>query len=123
MTGPPLAAHLARALAEHLRWCRANAITPPPALVALADEMVSGGQARSPLDPLDSTPDAGPMLPLDYAETAARLRVSERTVRRLVSAGALPAVDVAGCRRVRVADLLAYVETLPAAGPGRERCR
>jgi excisionase family DNA binding protein len=40
------------------------------------------------------------------------LSVSESTVRRAVHAGRLLAVEVAGCRRIRTADLAAYVESL-----------
>jgi excisionase family DNA binding protein len=38
--------------------------------------------------------------------------VSERSVRRLVAARRLPAVDLGGNRRIRTADLVAYVERL-----------
>lgn len=49
---------------------------------------------------------------LTFPETAARLRLSERTVRRLVDGGELPAVEVAGRRRIHVTDLEDYAEAL-----------
>lgn len=40
-----------------------------------------------------------------YAEVSERLRMSERSVRRLVATGELPAVELGGLRRVHHEDL------------------
>jgi excisionase family DNA binding protein len=47
-------------------------------------------------------------------EAAEQLGVSLRTIERLIAAGQLPLVHVAGAARVRVADLGAYVQSLDA---------
>jgi excisionase family DNA binding protein len=76
--------------------------------------VASDGKARPALDGLDGDRDAGAVTPLlvDYRAAADALAVSERSVRRLVAARTLPAVDVGGNRRIRTADLVAYVERL-----------
>jgi excisionase family DNA binding protein len=45
-------------------------------------------------------------------EAAAQLGVSRAKLYELIASGALPAVKVDGCRRLRVDDLRAYVERL-----------
>ena len=45
-------------------------------------------------------------------EAAAQLGVSRAKLYELIASGALPAVKVDGCRRVRTDDLLAYVKGL-----------
>lgn len=52
-------------------------------------------------------------LTLQYEDVAKSLRVSARTVRRMVRAGELPVVEVGGMPRVRMWDLVDYVEGLP----------
>ena len=47
-------------------------------------------------------------------EAAAQLGVSRAKLYELIASGALPAVKVDGCRRVRTDDLRAYVEGLPS---------
>jgi excisionase family DNA binding protein len=46
-------------------------------------------------------------------EAAAQLGVSRAKLYELIASGALPAVKVDGCRRVRTDDLRAYVDGLP----------
>ena len=48
-------------------------------------------------------------------EVAARLGVSRAKVYELIASGALPAVKVDGCRRVRTGDLEAFVDGLSTA--------
>jgi excisionase family DNA binding protein len=48
-------------------------------------------------------------------EAAAQLGISRAKLYELITSGALPAVKVDGCRRLRVADLRAYVEGLTAS--------
>ena len=45
-------------------------------------------------------------------EAAAALGVSRAKLYELIAAGALPAVKVDGCRRVRTEDLISYVNRL-----------
>ncbi len=96
----PTRRHLARAVADHLRWCRVNAIPPPPLLRQLTVVLAaSDGQGRPPdAEPLPAG-DSGPVA-LTYDDTAVALSVSARTVRRLVSSGELPVVNLGGCRRI-----------------------
>ncbi len=58
--------------------------------------------------------DAGVLDLLTFRETAERLRLSEETVKRLVRDGRLSAVSVGRARRVRPADLAAFIESLGA---------
>jgi len=46
-------------------------------------------------------------------EAAAQLGISRAKLYELIASGALPAVKVDGCRRVRTDDLRAYVAGLP----------
>lgn len=112
--GPPeeVRNHLTRALAQHCRWCRTNGITVPAWLSEMVDQLAHAGQPRPTIVPGEFGPHDGDVLLIDYANAAARLGVSERTVRRLTSTGKLPVVEVAGCKRVRVTDLATYVEEL-----------
>lgn len=60
-----------------------------------------------------------PELMLTVGETATVLRVGETTVRALIKSGELESVLVTGCRRIRRADLEAYVASLPVGRRGR----
>lgn len=48
---------------------------------------------------------------LNMREVAARLGISERTVRRMVTSGALPASRIGGSIRISSEDLAQYVES------------
>ena len=58
---------------------------------------------------------------LTLAEAANQLRVSSRTVRRLIHAGELPAVPVRRALRIRSQDLHAYVDRLMSK-PHNSQC-
>lgn len=107
-----VASHIVRALVQHARWCRSNGIAVPAPLVEMLDQLASAGQRRPTVVAAAPDPHDDLMLALTYESAARRLGVSERSVRRLVAAGKLRAIDVAGCRRIRAADLARYVENL-----------
>ena len=114
------AGHLVRAIDEHLRWCRTNAIDPPDELLRLLGHVSmvarNGQQRPTVAPPLVVAHDRDmQLLTLTYEAAARRLGVSARTVRRLVADGALAAVSIAGARRIRTADLGAYVDSLVAS--------
>jgi excisionase family DNA binding protein len=52
------------------------------------------------------------VLLMKVPEAAAVLGVSRAKLYELIAAGALPAVKVDGCRRVRTEDLVSYVNSL-----------
>ena len=108
LDGAP-AAHLLRALENHARWCRANGVTVPLELDALAAAAARSGQERPVRDGLDDLGD-GLLVPFAYTYHGAGvlLGVSERTVRRLVSTGELCAMEVGGSRRIHRDDLDDY---------------
>ncbi|TDD26541.1 DNA-binding protein [Kribbella turkmenica] len=95
--------HLALALAEHLKWCRRQAIAAPPELAALLDTLTDSDRQQPPKVPAE--PVIGDGWLISY-ETAARLlSVSRRTVERMVSDGKLQPVPV-GRRRLILVDEL-----------------
>jgi excisionase family DNA binding protein len=111
--------HVAAALARYAREGRTDGIAVPPEINALADLLVSGLSVRTRQQPTEGAlgpggPDAGLMtsLMLTIRETAGALRCSTRTVERLVAAGELRAVKVAGATRIRRGDLDAFIAAL-----------
>lgn len=57
-------------------------------------------------------------------EVAARLRVSRRTVERLMARFEMPVIEIGRARRVRESDLEAFIKTHerpPLASPARRR--
>ena len=105
--------HLLAAVAAHCARLRRDGLTPPAGLLAFAIS-ASNGQGWTTVDQARSDVDSATMTPLvlDYRQAGALLCRSERTVLRAVAEGRLPAVEVLGCRRIRTADLTAYVEAL-----------
>lgn len=99
-----LAEARSRAVSDGIRWTR---------LLESAHLLASGGHRRPSLAPSDGDGDDPDVLTLSYAQVGLRLGVSERTVRRLVAAGQLPAVEVGHRPRIRPGDLDAYVAGLP----------
>jgi excisionase family DNA binding protein len=57
---------------------------------------------------------------LDYRHAGEWLDLSDRTVRRLVHDGELPAVKIGGATRIRRVDLEAYVEKLGTTTGGTD---
>lgn len=93
------AAHLALALGAHLQLLRRNG-RRPPALVSELFQVFAAlsGRQRPTLGGVGDGADDDPVL-LAYSQVARRLRVSERTVRRMVVDGRLP-VTAIGRRRL-----------------------
>ena len=113
-----LAAHLAVALRRHEQWAEQQCAQLPAGFVEirqlLAGVARAGQTGRVPADDAPAPDDRPPLL-LTYLEVAVRLGCSDRTVKRLVSEGALVPVLFGGRVKIRSADLVAYVEGLPTA--------
>ena len=111
---PTVGAHLKKALASHMRWCRDNGIAVPAEVNDLFMMVASDGLTRPTVgEERTVTHDADvALLTLTYDQAAKRLNVSARTVRRLVQSGDLRAVDLCSAPRIRVADLATFVERL-----------
>ena len=62
---------------------------------------------------------AAATLLLTVEEAAGQLRTSRSRIFALIGNGELPSVKIGSSRRIRVADLAAYVDTMPVAPPGR----
>ena len=94
-------AHVYRALDAHVRWCAVNAITVPNAVRALRAALsASNGQQRTEVadgpaegDELGGLMEARLLTP---DQVARRLRLSPRSVRRLIGSGVLPSLKSAG---------------------------
>jgi excisionase family DNA binding protein len=96
-------------LTECRRRFQRNGVSWPVQLEA-AWLLATGRQKPPELDRPDHSAD---VVAMTYAEAARRLSVSGRTVERLVRSGALPTVGIGGCPRIRVGDLVGYVERRP----------
>lgn len=105
--------HLATALTAHMRELHRGGIVAPVHLRELVAELARSGLERTTIDDEDQAPeDQAMVLTLDYRTAGTALGVSDRSIRRLVAAGKLDAVEVAGCKRIRIADLREYVDGL-----------
>jgi excisionase family DNA binding protein len=115
--------HLAAALSAHERRLRTEGAIVPATFVDLANLLHECVKARHDATMLYQAVtnshhvDVTERLLLTKREAADRLGVSVRTVERLVAAGRLPLVQIEGARRIRVADLLAYVDGLGGNTP------
>ena len=122
-------AHLAIALSAHVKSAGRSGLVVRVEVLTLRDLAQNLATARQDATPLavPSEPgEADVMAPRDALlltkrDAAAALRVSTRTVERLIAAGTLRAVTVGSSPRIRRADLEAYVESLtPAPSSFRE---
>lgn len=120
------AGHAAVAIAEHVRALRRLGQRPPAGLVELGEAFVRAARGSQRSTAVHSGPtladlagllEGAAMRPpqlLRFPAAAAQLDCSTSTVKRLVAAGDLPAVTVAGGeRRIRQADLDAFVAARP----------
>lgn len=123
---PPLAGHVAVALARHRQALRREQLTVPDGFGDLLDAMTRlARQGRdttdlaSATDLSDYAPVPAPLL-LTKAEAAEALSMSVRNLDRVVASGRLQAVRTgAASVRIRRVDLEAYVASLePVSGPG-----
>lgn len=74
--------------------------------------------AATPQAPADATDDL-----LTRAEAARYLRVSDRTVSRLIRTGQLPAARIGRAVRIRQSDLLEMLNGKPSISAGLGTCR
>lgn len=122
-------AHLVTALRFHVQWCKENALVVPADLLGLlghaskCDRDRQGPTAARLAEVLADHVAMNHALAVTYADAAGLLRCSKRTVERLVHDGVIPTVDVAGTRRIRRADLDAYVAGLPPGPSFRDSIR
>ena len=87
-----------------------------PAWVYAKPEPVA--HAAEPQAPADNSADL-----LTRAEVARYLRVSDRTVSRLIRAGKLPAARIGRAVRIRQSDLLDMINGKPCISDGLGACR
>ncbi|WP_030443149.1 helix-turn-helix domain-containing protein [Actinoplanes subtropicus] len=106
--------HLAAALRAHIRQLRQEGMPIPAALAELASVAANRRQSPPTFDVAADSGDSAPVdaLTLDFHAAGCRLGVSARSVSRLVADGKLPAVKVAGFRRIRAKDIESYVDGL-----------
>jgi excisionase family DNA binding protein len=98
-------------------WQRQRKVDGMPFDADLADvvTMLAGVRPRPTVTPVDETLPAAhsePVMLMRYSEAAARLAVSERTVKRLVARGRLRRVRLGAAARIHRDDLDAYTDTL-----------
>lgn len=111
------ALHLAVALDLHRQTCRTNGVFLPAALDQLGAwcwrraKGDSEGQTGPTLAEIVRTFQT-PSVMLTYAQAAQWLKVSTRTLKRMVTAGEIPTVTVGGSVRIRRADLEHYIASL-----------
>ncbi|MEY3834226.1 MAG: Helix-turn-helix domain [Pseudomonadota bacterium] len=77
--------------------------------------MAHAAESQAPADATDDL--------LTRTEVARYLRVSDRTVSRLIRAGQLPAVRIGRAVRIRHADLLEMLDVKPSISVGLVTCR
>lgn len=116
-----VAGHLVRALTSYELEARRDGFVVPPELPALRDFIVSLATARqdaTPLgDPAPTRDGEGMETPLmTKREAASCLRLSTRTLERLISSGDLVSVQIGGRTLVRRVDLESYVDGLAPSG-------
>jgi len=120
-----IAGHLAVAVDSHCKWAQRAGVSVPeglPELQALCTTLARSRQESTTVAVLRDLRDAADVPPrlLTRASAARVLASSVRTVDRLVAAGMLPAVQLGSAGvRIRVADLDALVESLPATNDRR----
>ncbi len=102
-------AFIADVLGMHRQRCARDGIALPPAVEA-AWLVATRRQAPPQLASADRL---SHVLCVTYEQAGQRLSVSKRSVERLIRSGALPSVEIGGTPRIRVADLIAYVERRP----------
>lgn len=119
MTDP--ATYIVAALRAHrLRVERNGGAVPRLAVDLEAAFSARHGQERPTFGDSVGPGDSDRVSPLllDYDAAGSALSLSERTIRRLVREGRLPAVKVGGSMRIKTVDLDAFVAGLPIDSRG-----
>ncbi len=122
-----LFAHLAVALSRYDREVRHDGIAPPAELLIMAEffaDCATARQGATEVAAYGAPGDSGPMTKhplLTKREAAAELRISVRSLERLIKSDRLTAVLVESAVRIRRADLDAYVAALGPRQTFRDR--
>jgi excisionase family DNA binding protein len=110
--------HLALALTRYGRHLRQDRLSIPPMIEELTALLVRCARVRPAATRMDEKKPtaqadavAKPLL-VTKAEAAEYLRVSVRTVERLIAGGQLPLLHIERSSRLRLADIEAYVDSL-----------
>lgn len=119
--GCELCGHLATALLAHHDWALRVLGSVPDDINVLADIFVRSARDRhgpTSLEALFAERDRQvvPRKLLDLDAAAQATSLSRRTVERKIAAGELRAVKVDGRTLIRVADLDAFIDSLPSTG-------
>jgi excisionase family DNA binding protein len=117
---PEVAVHIAAALILYRRQPTTGATELPKSLAQVEEYMTERAtqcHARTLLDELQRVRNGCSVPPevVTYQAAASLLAVSVRTVQRLVAAGTLKSIGVRGARRIRVAEVAAYLDSPPGA--------
>lgn len=111
---PELAGHVAVALGFHRRWLAGRGWALPAGfdeLAAAMQDAASTGQARTNIANIVDLDQVGAVpLALNYDDTGRLLGCSSRQVRRLVTDGRLPFIQLGGLVRIRRTDIDAFLE-------------
>ena len=114
-------AHLSLALTRYARHLRRDRLAVPPVIDELAALLVRCVRTRPTTTRVDeegSTTQGDAVarqLLVTKAEAAESLRVSVRTVERLIAGGQLPLLHIERASRLRLADVEAYIDSLVPA--------
>jgi excisionase family DNA binding protein len=117
-----VAGHLCLAVQGHRQWAQLRGMAIPDELADLERQFqiqARQGQAGTAVEKPGAALEAEQVSPrlLTYADAAALLHVGERTIKRLVAAGALSPLRIGGSVRLRLSDIDAYIERLAAPSP------
>jgi excisionase family DNA binding protein len=109
--------HLAAAVVAYVDALRRNGMAVPTALTELRAAFGDlSRQGPTAFDGDATAADGVPMaLVFDAGEVADVLRVSERSVERLLASGDLPSVRIGRSRRIRGEDLQEFIDALPVS--------
>jgi excisionase family DNA binding protein len=116
LSSPQFCGHLAQAIHDHRERWRLNGVATPSELTELENYLLNrvrtsqdGSASSEP--PFDWRTMDEAVLAVTLAEAGRRIGKSESSVKRLITEGKLPAIQILGSRRIRLRDLEAYLES------------